>query len=70
LQVDKVYYISKASVKPGNPRFTKAEFEMTLNKGSTVEEVYDSDDLPKIRYDFLQSIDQIQDLPVNTLVGV
>lgn len=81
-QVDKVYYISKASVKPGmflreqvltttgNPRFTKAEFEMSLNKGSTVEEVFDTDDLPKIRYDFLQSIDQIQDIPTGNLVGL
>lgn len=64
-----MYYISKATVKPGNPRFTKAEFEMSLNKASTVEEVFDADDLPKIRYDFLQSIDQIQDIQINTLVG-
>jgi len=69
-QVDHVYYISKASIKAGNPRFTKSEFEMSLNKNSTVEEVFDADDIPQKRYDFLESVDSVQDMEVNRLVDV
>eukprot|EP01127_Copromyxa_protea_P001929 TRINITY_DN11830_c0_g1_i1.p1 TRINITY_DN11830_c0_g1~~TRINITY_DN11830_c0_g1_i1.p1 ORF type:complete len:455 (-),score=75.70 TRINITY_DN11830_c0_g1_i1:51-1415(-) len=70
LQLDKIFYISKASIKAANRKFTKADYEMTLNSSSVIEEVFDSDDLPKIRYEFLQEIDQIQDIDLNTLVDV
>eukprot|EP01126_Amoeba_proteus_P048646 TRINITY_DN5641_c1_g1_i1.p1 TRINITY_DN5641_c1_g1~~TRINITY_DN5641_c1_g1_i1.p1 ORF type:complete len:371 (-),score=70.40 TRINITY_DN5641_c1_g1_i1:739-1821(-) len=69
LQVDKVYYISKFSVKMGNPKFCKTEFEMSLNKSSTVEEVHmEPEEIPKVRYSFVLSIAALQDLPTNSIV--
>jgi len=69
-QVNQVYYISKGTVKSGNPRYTKAEFEITLSKNSVVKLVQEAQsNVPKARYNF-SPIDHIQDLPADNLVDV
>eukprot|EP01126_Amoeba_proteus_P035923 TRINITY_DN3636_c0_g2_i6.p1 TRINITY_DN3636_c0_g2~~TRINITY_DN3636_c0_g2_i6.p1 ORF type:complete len:150 (-),score=28.79 TRINITY_DN3636_c0_g2_i6:331-780(-) len=72
MQVEKVYYISKVSVKAANRKFSRSEYEMSLGKNSTVEEAKESDTkgIPKMKYSFVKSIADLQNMPVNNLVGV
>lgn len=71
LQVDKVYYISKGTLKPANKTFSNLpnDYEMTLNNDSVIQEcVEDLSDIPTVKYDFVP-INQIAEKPVNTIVG-
>eukprot|EP01126_Amoeba_proteus_P035924 TRINITY_DN3636_c0_g2_i7.p1 TRINITY_DN3636_c0_g2~~TRINITY_DN3636_c0_g2_i7.p1 ORF type:complete len:380 (-),score=93.73 TRINITY_DN3636_c0_g2_i7:570-1709(-) len=72
MQVEKVYYISKVSVKAANRKFSRSEYEMSLGKNSTVEEAKESDTkgIPKMKYSFVKSIADLQNMPVNNLVDV
>ncbi len=68
--VDKVYYISKGSLKPANKKFTnlKNEYELTLDKISLVQLAPDCPEIPKMTYDFTP-IDQIGTMEKDSLVG-
>lgn len=69
--MDKVYYISKAQLKPANKQFTsiKNDYEMTLNNDSIIQECNDVDNLPVVQYNFVQIAD-IANLEPNTTVGM
>uniref|UniRef100_A0A6B2L476 Replication protein A subunit n=1 Tax=Arcella intermedia TaxID=1963864 RepID=A0A6B2L476_9EUKA len=68
VQVGNIYMLSKGSIKAGNPKFTKALYEITLNKNSVLEQITDGTlDPPKMRYAFVE-IDAIQDLEVGTIL--
>nr|XP_015830587.2 replication protein A 70 kDa DNA-binding subunit isoform X1 [Nothobranchius furzeri] len=51
----KVYYISKASLKPANKQFMKLnnDYEMTLNSNSSIVPCEDSQGVPTMQYDFV-----------------
>ena len=42
---------------------------MSINRNTVITEVEDVIQTPKRKYDFVESIDRIQDLPVQSLVG-
>jgi replication factor A1 len=70
-EVGKVFIISRSGIKPGNPKFCRTPFEMSINRGTVITEVEgDVINTPKRRYNFIGSIDQIQDLPVQSSVEV
>jgi replication factor A1 len=70
IQVGNIYLISRGIIKSGNPRFTKAQYEMSLSKGSVVQQIQESrTPIPKKRYAFVE-IDRIQDLQVDGLCDV
>ncbi|XP_034034099.1 replication protein A 70 kDa DNA-binding subunit-like isoform X2 [Thalassophryne amazonica] len=51
----KVYYISKATLKPANKQYTrvKNDYEMTLHSQTSIVPCDESDDIPMVQYDFL-----------------
>uniref|UniRef100_A0A3P8W1P0 Replication protein A subunit n=1 Tax=Cynoglossus semilaevis TaxID=244447 RepID=A0A3P8W1P0_CYNSE len=55
VEVSKVYYISKASLKIANKQYTsvKNDYEMTLNGESTIIPCEDNCDVPMMQYDFV-----------------
>uniref|UniRef100_A0A8C6S8V1 Replication protein A subunit n=1 Tax=Neogobius melanostomus TaxID=47308 RepID=A0A8C6S8V1_9GOBI len=55
IEVGKVYYLSKASLKIANKQYTsvKNDYEMTLNGESTVIPCDDSGDVPMVQCDFI-----------------
>lgn len=69
--MDKVYYISKGTLKPANKTFSNLpnDYELTLNNDSVIQEcVEDLSDIPTVKYDFVP-INQIAEKPANTIVG-
>lgn len=71
IEVDKVYYISKAAIKVANKQFNalKNDYEMTLNNDSVVQECNDVvDSIPETKYDFM-GIDKLANIESGTLVG-
>jgi len=73
LEVGKVYFISKASIKPGNPKFTKNDFEMSLFKTSSVVLCTDDEDedaIPSVRYAFMESLAAVEEQDNGHLVDV
>jgi replication factor A1 len=69
-ETGKVFIISRSGIKPGNPKFCRTPFEMSINRNTIITEVEDVINTPKRRYTFINSIDQIQDQPINTTVDV
>uniref|UniRef100_UPI0037E8AE9C replication protein A 70 kDa DNA-binding subunit-like isoform X2 n=1 Tax=Semicossyphus pulcher TaxID=241346 RepID=UPI0037E8AE9C len=55
----KVYYITKASVKPANKQYNtlKNDYEMTLNANSTIVPCDDSEGVPAVHCDFVPIAD-------------
>ncbi|XP_042370614.1 replication protein A 70 kDa DNA-binding subunit-like, partial [Plectropomus leopardus] len=55
IEVGKVYYVSKGSLKIANKQYTsvKNDYEMTLNGESTVIPCEDSCDVPMVQCDFV-----------------
>lgn len=71
LQIDKVYYISKAQIKIANKQFShlKNEYEMTFSNETIIQECHEMvDSIPDTKYDFLL-IDKLAHMEVGTLVG-
>lgn len=70
-QVDKVYFISKCTLKPANKQYStlKNDYEMTFNNDTIVEECEEvSDSIPNIQYNFVP-IAQLANMESNTVVG-
>lgn len=71
IEVNKVYYISKANLKPANKNFTsiKNEFEMSFNNETRVSPCDDSASIPTVQFSFVP-IQKLQSVPRDTLVDV
>jgi len=72
LQVDKVYLISKGTLKFANKKFTsiKNDYEITLQPDSIVEPATDDNvNIPSMHFSFVR-IDQIEDLQKDDVIDV
>lgn len=67
-QVGKVYKIFRAGIKPGNPKFCRTPYEMSINRSTVVSEDIATASPMKRRYNFVPAIDALQDVPVGQLV--
>uniref|UniRef100_A0A1A8MUC8 Replication protein A subunit n=2 Tax=Nothobranchius pienaari TaxID=704102 RepID=A0A1A8MUC8_9TELE len=67
----KVYYISKASLKPANKQFMKLnnDYEMTLNSNSSIVPCEDSQGVPTMQCDFVP-IKDLEDRDNDAIVDV
>lgn len=71
IEVDKVYFLSRASIKVANKQFNtlKNDYEMTLNNESVIQECMDVvDSIPETKYEFL-AIDKLAQIEPGTIVG-
>lgn len=59
IEVDKVYYITRCTLKPANKTFAKLnnDYEMTLNNDSEIQECTEPTDIPAIQYNFVKISD-------------
>ncbi|XP_029303122.1 replication protein A 70 kDa DNA-binding subunit [Cottoperca gobio] len=71
IEVGKVYYISKGSLKIANKQYTsvKNDYEMTLNGDSTIIPCEDSSDVPMVQCDFV-SIADLENREKDAIVDV
>jgi replication factor A1 len=71
LQENKVYYISKARIQPSKPQFSnlKHPYELSLDRDTIVEECLNTDDVPKLHYNFVK-LDKIQNLEADSIIDV
>ncbi|XP_059188007.1 replication protein A 70 kDa DNA-binding subunit isoform X1 [Centropristis striata] len=71
IEVGKVYYVSKASLKIANKQYTsvKNDYEMTLNGESSIIPCEDSCDVPMVQCDFV-SIGDLENRDKDAIVDV
>lgn len=72
VEPNKVYHLGRASVKNADKRYNTADFEITLNSDSLLEEVVDSreaSDVPLARFNFV-SIGSLGNMPPNQPVDL
>ncbi|XP_034556772.1 replication protein A 70 kDa DNA-binding subunit [Notolabrus celidotus] len=71
IEVGKVYYISKCSLKIANKQYTsvKNDYEMTLNGESTIIPCEDSTDVPMVQCDFV-SIGDLESREKDAIIDV
>uniref|UniRef100_A0A2R5LE87 Replication protein A subunit n=1 Tax=Ornithodoros turicata TaxID=34597 RepID=A0A2R5LE87_9ACAR len=71
IEVNKVYYVSKANLKPANKNFTsiKNEFEMSFNSETHISPCDDSSSIPTVQFSFVPIL-KLQGMPRDTLVDV
>ncbi|XP_053177158.1 replication protein A 70 kDa DNA-binding subunit [Scomber japonicus] len=71
IEVGKVYYVSKGSLKIANKQYTsvKNDYEMTLNGESTVIPCEDSGEVPMVQCDFV-SISDLESREKDAIVDV
>ncbi|KAM7399145.1 hypothetical protein PAMP_018434 [Pampus punctatissimus] len=71
IEVGKVYYVSKGSLKIANKQYTsvKNDYEMTLNGETTVVPCEDSCDVPMVQCDFV-SISDLENRDKDAIVDV
>ncbi|XP_030008767.1 replication protein A 70 kDa DNA-binding subunit isoform X2 [Sphaeramia orbicularis] len=71
IEVGKVYYVSKGSLKIANKQYTsvKNDYEMTLNGESTILPCEDSSDVPMVQCDFV-SIGDLEVKDKDSIVDV
>ncbi|KAK1118340.1 hypothetical protein K0M31_015043 [Melipona bicolor] len=72
LEVDKVYYISKAILKSANKQFNnlKNDYEMTLTGDSEIIPCHDAgNDIPSLQFDFIP-ISDIEQKQANDIIDV
>ncbi|XP_047141686.1 replication protein A 70 kDa DNA-binding subunit isoform X1 [Hydra vulgaris] len=71
LEIGKVYYITKGSLKTANKQYSslKNDYEMTLNNDSLVELCNDLCDLPTLQFNFKQ-IKSIEDVNKDALIDI
>jgi len=67
-EVGKVFIISKASIKPGNAKFCRTQYEMSVSRNTTITEVEAPKQTFGRRYTFLPAIDAIQDQPKDSMI--
>ncbi|XP_015754913.1 PREDICTED: replication protein A 70 kDa DNA-binding subunit-like [Acropora digitifera] len=71
LEVNKVYYISKCSLKTANKQYSsiKNDYEMYINNDTIIELCHDPCDLPTIQYNFV-SIGDLSNCNGNDIVDI
>ncbi|KAK2549764.1 Replication protein A 70 kDa DNA-binding subunit [Acropora cervicornis] len=71
LEVNKVYYISKCSLKTANKQYSsiKNDYEMYINNDTIIELCHDPCDLPTIQYNFV-SIGDLSNCSGNDIVDI
>lgn len=73
IERNKVYLISKGSVKAANKRFSSlnADYEVTLNANSIIEPVVtsDSEAIPRLRFKFIPLV-EVENLTAGTIVDI
>uniref|UniRef100_A0A7N8XCY6 Replication protein A subunit n=1 Tax=Mastacembelus armatus TaxID=205130 RepID=A0A7N8XCY6_9TELE len=71
IEVGKVYYVSKGSLKIANKQYTsvKNDYEMTLNGESTIMPCEDSCDVPMVQCDFV-SIGDLENREKDSIIDV
>eukprot|EP00117_Sycon_ciliatum_P047689 scpid61187/ scgid34036/ Replication protein A 70 kDa DNA-binding subunit; Replication factor A protein 1; Single-stranded DNA-binding protein len=71
LEVDKMYYVSKGSLKPARKEFTsiKNEYEMYLNQDTNIELCQDGSDMPRQKYNFMK-LSNLSGLNNNSLCDI
>lgn len=69
-QIDKIYFFSKAQMKPANKQFSNLpnEYELTLTNDSMIQECTEQSDIPQVTYDFVP-ISQLSEKENNAVVG-
>ncbi|CAI9740572.1 A 70 kDa DNA-binding subunit-like [Octopus vulgaris] len=74
LQVNKAYYVSRATLKMANKKFSSVQndFEMTFNSDTVIELCTENTNLPTITYDFkpLKDLGQIEPNTIIDVIGV
>lgn len=70
LQLNKVYYISRAQVKPANKKFTSIphDFELTLGRDTEVITCVSDDSIPQIQYNFTP-LNALKDIAADSTIG-
>lgn len=71
IEVDKVYYISKCSIKAANKTYSKLnnDYEMQTNNDTVIQECLDDTQIPAIKYNFVPIAD-IGNMEAGTNVDV
>lgn len=71
IEIGKIYYFSKATLKIANKQFTsvKNDYEMTFNKETSVIPCDDAPDLPSVQFEFLP-IGELENRNKDALVDV
>lgn len=72
LELEKIFFISKAQLKPANKKFTslKHEFEMSFTNDTQIIPSYDRDDtIPHLQYEFV-SMNTLKDAETESFVDV
>ena len=72
IEVNKIYYISRGSVKVANKQFTgniQHDYEIQLNQETELEICEEDSSLPTVSFDFLR-ISDVEQKAVNELVDV
>ncbi|KAK6197094.1 DNA replication factor A [Scheffersomyces amazonensis] len=71
LEEGKVYYISNAKVRAKNAKFNHLPnpYELILDKGTKIQECYDTSNVPKLSFKFVK-LDKVQNLDSNSIVDV
>lgn len=71
VQMGKIYSISKASLKMGNPQYvrTSSQYEMTFDTNSEIQELPDDGSVSKIKYKFVRIAD-LESTPSQSFVDV
>lgn len=72
VEQNKVYVLGRASVKNADKRYTTADFEITLNNDSLLEEVNDSNetkDIPLVKFNFV-AIGSLSNISTNQPVDL
>lgn len=69
--MDKVYYISRCTLKPANKQYSTLnnDYEMTFTNDTMVEECSDSLSVPSIQYNFIP-INEISDKSPDSIIGM
>ncbi|XP_076452897.1 replication protein A 70 kDa DNA-binding subunit-like isoform X2 [Babylonia areolata] len=71
LEVNKVYYVSRCSIKTANKQYSnlKNDYEMTFNNDTIIERCDDDVDLPSMTFDFVP-ISEMEKHAANSIVDV
>ncbi|KND02596.1 replication factor-a protein 1 (rpa1) [Spizellomyces punctatus DAOM BR117] len=74
LEDGKVYYVSKAPIKPAKKQFSnvKNEYEMQIEPGTTITPCLDASGLPEMRYSFveLSKLYEVQNGSIIDVIGI
>lgn len=70
LQIDQVYYISKANLKTANKQYCKLDndYEMTFNNETVIQPCEETDNLPRMNLNLVK-INEISNRVANDFVG-